>query len=204
METHLLDEAADLGSARDLELRLTLIPREDTVRGYFFTCALEQLRLHGQEEAVRRWVETSGMEPPTAFFKYPMSALLPLLYQTAWAMKDTTGSFEESLRQLGYWTAQVFLESAVGRAMVMLATKNPKRLADTLPTAYRTGWGHGEGAVTWSGASHCHPAIHGNVVPAPYFEGVFLRVFQAVRAPNLKVKGWQEGPANTRYDISWG
>ncbi|WP_309894409.1 hypothetical protein [Archangium sp.] len=68
MDISLLDDAADLGSSRDLE---------------FFTCALEQLRLHGQEAAVRRWVETNGREPPTAFFKYPMSALLPLLYQTA-------------------------------------------------------------------------------------------------------------------------
>jgi uncharacterized protein (TIGR02265 family) len=197
-------DAADLGSPGDLELRLKLIPRGDTVRGYFFTCALEQLRLHGRDEAHRHWLETSGMQPTTAFFNYPMSALLRLLYHTAWALKDSSGSFEESLRQLGQWTAKEFLESAVGRTMVLLAAKSPKLLAQNLPTAYRTGWGHGVGAVSWAGARKCHPAIHGNVVPSPYFEGVFLRVFQAVGAPNLKVRGWQEGPADTRYEISWG
>ncbi|HZH14191.1 MAG TPA: TIGR02265 family protein [Archangium sp.] len=43
----------------------------------------------------------------------------------------------------------------------------------------------------------------GNVVPYPYFEGVFLEVFQAAGAANLKVRGWQVGPADTRYTLSW-
>jgi uncharacterized protein (TIGR02265 family) len=196
-------DAEELGSPRELELRLKLIPPGDTARGYFFNCALEQLRLHGNDEAVRRWAEASGLEAPTAFFKYPMSALLRLLYQVAWAMRGSAGGFEESLRQLGQWTAREFLRSAVGRTMLLVAGRNLKLLADGLPTAYRTGWEHGGGTVTWTGVRHCLLSIHGNVVPYPYFEGVFLEVFLAAGAANLKVKGWQVGLADTRYTLSW-
>jgi uncharacterized protein (TIGR02265 family) len=196
-------DAADLGSPRELELRLTLIPPGDAVRGYFFNCALEQLRLHVNDEAVRRWVEANGLETPTSFFKYPMSALLRLLYQVGWAMQDSSGSFEESLRRLGQWTAKEFLRSSVGRTMLLLSGRNLRLLTEGLPTAYRTGWEHGTGSVMWTSARHCLLCIHGNVVPYPYFEGVFLEVFQAAGAANLKVKGWQVGLADTRYTLSW-
>ncbi|MFE8605011.1 TIGR02265 family protein [Archangium violaceum] len=197
-------DAVELGSPRELELRLTLIPLGDTVRGYFFNCALEQVRLQGDEEALRRCIEASGLESCTAFFKYPMSALLQLLYHVSWALKDSSGSFEASMRQLGQWTAKEFLVGSVGRTMLLLAGSNLKRLADSLPTAYRTGWEHGWGEVAWTGSRQCLVSIHGNVVPYPYFEGVFVEVFQAAGASNLKVKGWQVGTADTRYSLSWG
>ncbi|REG33391.1 uncharacterized protein (TIGR02265 family) [Archangium gephyra] len=196
-------DAAELASPRELELRLKLIPPGDTVRGYFFNCALEQVRLQGDEEALRRCVEASGLESPTAFFKYPMSALLRLLYHVAWALNDSRGGFEASLRLLGQWTAKEFLRGSVGRTMLLLAGRNLKRLADYLPTAYGTGWEHGWGEVMWTGSGQCLVSIHGNVVPYPYFEGVFLEVFQAAGATNLKVRGWQLGTAHTRYSLSW-
>ncbi|HYO68799.1 MAG TPA: TIGR02265 family protein [Archangium sp.] len=196
-------DAAQLDSPRELELRLTLIPLGDTVRGYFFNCALEQVRLQVGEEALRHCVEVSGLEPPTAFFKYPMSALLRVLYHVAWALTDSAGGFDASLRQIGQWTAREFLDGSVGRTMSLLAGRNLKRLADYLPTAYRTGWEHGWGEVSWTGSGQCLVSIHGNVVPYPYFEGVFLEIFQAAGATNLKVKGWQVSPANTRYSLSW-
>ncbi|MFY0526300.1 TIGR02265 family protein [Archangium gephyra] len=118
-------DAADLGSPRELEQRLTLIPPGDTVRGYFFNCALEQLRLHVNDEAVRRWVEASGLEAPTSFFKYPMSTLLRLLYHVGWAMQDSSGSFEESLRQLGRRTAKEFLRKLGGQDDVVAVRKAP-------------------------------------------------------------------------------
>lgn len=196
-------DAAELGSPRELEVRLTLIPLGDTVRGYFFNCALELLRLQGNEEALRRGIEACGLEAPTPFFKYPMSALLRLLYHVAWALKDSSGGFEEALRQLGRRTAKEFLAGSVGRTMLLLAGRNLKLLADSLPIAYRTGWEHGGGSVSWSGVRQCLVSISGNVVPYPYFEGVFLEVFHAAGATNLKVKGWQVGTADTRYELSW-
>ena len=196
-------DAVDLGSPRDLELRLTFVPLGDTARGYFFHCAVEPVRELGDPEALRRCQEASGLESPTRFFKYPIGALLRLLYQSAWALTDSCGSFEEALRQLGRRVATDFLDSPVGKTMLLLAGGNLKQLADTLPMAYRTGWGHGVGAVVWTAPSTCRVSIHGNVIPAPYFEGIFLEVFQAAGATHLKVKGRQVGLAATEYELSW-
>lgn len=192
-----------LGSPEDLELRLKLVPPRDTARGYFFTCALELVRLRGDDEALRRCLEASGKEDFTSFFNYPITSLLRLLYETAWAMEDSSGGFENALRELGHRTAREFLGNAVGKALLLVAGKSVKWLADTLPAAYRTGWQHGQGAVRWLGPTRCLASIHGNVVPFPYFEGVFQAVFQAAGAPGFQAHGRQRGPADTEYELSW-
>jgi uncharacterized protein (TIGR02265 family) len=197
-------DEAKLGSPEDLELRLTLVPPRDTARGYFFNCALELVRLRGDEEALRRCLEASGKEDFTAFFNYPLSTLLRLLYQAAWALEDSSGGFENALRELGHRTTQEFLGNSVGKALLLVAGKSMKWLVDTLPAAYRTGWHHGGGAVKWLGPTRCLVSIHGNVVPYPYFEAVFQAVFQAAGATGFQVRGWQRGPTDTEYELSWG
>jgi uncharacterized protein (TIGR02265 family) len=192
-----------LSSPQELERRLKRVPPGDTARGYFFQCTLEQVRSTGNPEALRRCLEVSGTETHTAFFKYPITALLRLLYHAAWALKGE-GSFEQSLRHLGQHVAQDFLTNAVGKTLLLVAGKNLKLLADALPAAYPTGWDHGKGAVKWVGPRHCVASIHGNAVPYPYFEGIFLTVFQAVGAPHLQVKGRQVAVTETEYEISWG
>ncbi|MCY1083299.1 TIGR02265 family protein [Archangium lansingense] len=182
---------------------MKLIPLGDTVRGYFFHCALEQVRLLGDEEALRRCREAGGLESPMRFFKYPISGFVRLLYEAARALTDSAGSFEEAMRQLGRHVATEFLGSPVGKTMLLLAGDNLQRLADSLPMVYRTGWGHGVGEVAWTGFSSCRTSIHGNVIPFPYFEGIFLEVFQAAGATHLKVAGRQVGPADTEYELSW-
>lgn len=194
--------SADLGSPRDLEKRLQRVPPGDTVRGYFFRSPLEQVRLTGNPEALQRCLEIRGKEVPTAFFKYPITALLQLLYHAAWALEAPRG-FEESLRYLGQRVAQDFLENAVGKAMLLAGGKNLKLLANNLPAAYRTGWDHGHGAVKWTRPQQCLVSIHDNVIPHPYFEGIFLQVFQAAGAKHLRVKGWQVELTHTEYELSW-
>lgn len=197
------DEAA-LGSPEDLERRLALVPPRDTARGYFFNCALELVRLRGNEEALRRCLEVSGQEDFTAFFNYPMSTLLRLLYQAAWALEAPSGGFENALRELGQRTCVEFLGNSVGKALLLVAGRSARWLVDTLPSAYRTGWHHGEGAVKWLGPTRCLVSIHGNVVPYPYFEAVFQVVFQAAGTSGFQVRGRQRGPADTEYEMSWG
>ncbi|WP_395832569.1 TIGR02265 family protein [Archangium violaceum] len=196
--------AADLGSSRDLEERLVLTPPGDTARGYFFSCALEQVRLHGDEKALKRCLEVSGQDAFTAFFSYPISSLLRLLFCSAWSLKAPTEGFEDSLRHLGRHVARHFRTNSVGRAMLVLAARSPKRLADSLTATYPTGWGHGKGSVKWAGPQQCIAYIHGNVIPYPYFEGIFLELFEAAGATDLKVKGRQVRLADTEYEISWG
>jgi uncharacterized protein (TIGR02265 family) len=58
--------------------------------------------------------------------------------------------------------------------------------------------------VVWLSPTRCLVSIHGNVIPYPYFEGVFLEVFQAAGAPHFAVRGRRLGPADTEYELSWG
>lgn len=196
-------DEAKLGSPEDLALRLTLVPPRDTARGYFFNCALEQVRLRGDAEALGRCQEASGEKDFTAFFNYPISALVRLLYEAAWALEDSSGGFENALRELGQRVAREFLGNSVGKALLLVAGKSLRWLTDSLPTAYRTGWHHGEGAVRWLGPTRCLVSIHGNVVPYPYFEGIFQEVFQAAGATGFQARGRQRGPADTEYELSW-
>lgn len=191
-----------LGSPRDLERRLRLVPPEDAVRGYFFESTLEQVQRTGDAQAVRRCLEVSGVAAPAAFFKYPLSCLLPMLYHAAWALRGT-GSFEASLHGLGRQVCQRFLENPVGRSLLMMSMKSPKLLAASLPVGYRTGWDHGRVTLRWAGPNHCIASIHGGLVPFPYIEGILQHLFEATGAVHERVTGRQLEISETEYVLRW-
>lgn len=198
-----MQNAGGLGSPEDLNARLALIPPDDVVRGYFFNCILERIQRRGDTALLRRCLDTTGHDKFIAYFNYPMSAMLRLLYIAAEALKEEAGSFEKALEELGRGAAQDFMRHSVGKTLMLMAGRSPKRLADTMSAAYGTGWQHGRGTVSWPGPSQCTAYIHGNVVPAPYFEGIFREIFGATEAMGLKVEGRQVGLSETEYDISW-
>jgi uncharacterized protein (TIGR02265 family) len=194
----------DLGSPWELEQRLAMLTPADTARGYFFNCILEQLQREAGEAALKLCQEASGQARPVAFFNYPISSLLRLLYGAAGALSGKHGSFEGALRHMGRHAGQEFLNNAVGKTLLLLVSKDPRQLAENLPSAYKTGWQHGTGLVKLKGPGQCTALIQGNVVPYPYFEGVFQTVFKALGPQQVWVKGCQVGPADTEYEISWG
>ncbi len=192
-----------LGSPEELEWRLTLVNPADTARGYFFNCALNQVRLHADAEALKRCTELLGEEKITPFFNYPITTLLRLLYNATWSLSEKHEGFEKTLQHLGRQVAQDFLSNAVGKTLLLLTGKAPTQLVNSLPSAYRTGWHHGQGAVKWTSPRQCIASIHGNVIPYPYFEGVFQQVFGAMGVVNMQVKGRQVEPVTSEYAFSW-
>jgi uncharacterized protein (TIGR02265 family) len=195
---------ADLGSPRDLEQRLALLTPQDTARGYFFKCTLELIQREAGEEALKRCQEKGELDKPVAFFNYPIHALVRLLFEAAEILSARYGGFEGALRHMGRQVANEFLGNTVGKTLLLLSSKDPKQLADSLPSAYKTGWQHGRGEVRWTGPGQCIVLILGNVVPYPYFEGVFQTVFKALGPEHVKVKGRQVGLADSEYELSWG
>lgn len=182
---------------------MALARPEDTACGYFFNCALDEVRRQGDEALLKRCIEVLGQEKFAAFFNYPITSLLRLLYTASWGMSEKHGGFEKALRHLGRDVAQHFLRNTVGRTMLLLAAKNPKRLAEGLPSAYRTGWQHGRSTVQWTQPGQYLAFIHGNVIPYPYFEGVLSEVFMATGADNVRVTGRQIGPVDSEFSLSW-
>ncbi|WP_257457211.1 DUF2378 family protein [Archangium lipolyticum] len=200
----LVQSLARLDSPQELERRLAVVRPGDTACGYFFNCALDEIRRQGDAALLRRSIDVAGQEKFAAFFNYPITSLLQLVYTAAWGLSEKHGGFEGAMWHLGSHVAQEFLRNTVGRTMLLLAGKNPKRLAEGLPSAYRTGWQHGASTVQSSGPGRYTAFIHGNVIPHPYFEGVLSEVLIATGVANVKVTGRQIGPADSEFSLSWG
>jgi uncharacterized protein (TIGR02265 family) len=193
----------ELGSQQELEQRLALAGPEDTLRGFFFNSALEVVRELGDEVALQRCREAAGGTRFMAFFSYPVSSLNRLFYAAAWALSARHGGFGEALRYLGHRVVPAFLESAAGRALRMLVGKEPKRLFNSLPSAYRTSLMHGTCSVRWTGPNSGTLLFRGNTLPMEFFEGALQGLFEAMRGPGVKVVGRRVSLCDSEFDISW-
>ena len=193
----------ETGAQAELEQRLALARAEDTLRGFFFTAALKVVRNECDETVLRRCLEASGEGRFMAFFSYPVSPLLRLLYAAAWALSEKHGGVDAALRYLGRQVVPDYLESSAGRLLTMLPAGAPKLLLSNLPPTYRTAVMHGECSVTWTGANRCVLRIQRNALPMPYFEGALQGLFESLRFKHVKVVGRQVGPQESEFSLSW-
>ena len=191
------------GSPEELEERLALCGAGHTVRGFFFTAALEAVRALGDPAALARCVEGAGGDRFLTFFSYPVSTLNRLLYAAAWALSETSGGFDAAMRQLGQQVAPDYLESGAGRVLVMLAGGEPKRMLNGFPAAFRTAIRHGECSVQWDGPSRAVVVIQGTTVPTGYFEGAVRGVFATTRVAEVSTVSRPLGLNGTEVEVSW-
>lgn len=191
------------GSPEELAERLALCGPEHTVRGFFFTAALEAVRALGDPAALARCVEVAGGDRFLTFFSYPVATLNRLLYAAAWALSGRWGSFDEAMRQLGEQVAPDYLESGAGRVLVMLAGGEPKRMLNGFPAAFRTAIRHGDCSVQWAGPQRAVVVIQGTTVPPVYFEGAVRGVFATTRVAQVTTVGRPRGFTGTEVEVSW-
>ncbi|HYO66695.1 MAG TPA: TIGR02265 family protein, partial [Archangium sp.] len=155
---------------QQLEQRLAVVGPKDTTRGFLFGSALELMRTEGSAESLKRCVEAAGSGNFTAFFSYPVSTFLKLTYAAAQELSDKHGGFDAAMQHLGFRVAPRFLESTTGRMLLSLVGKEPRRLIESMPSAYKTAWDHGACSLTWTGAKSGR-IDYVNAIPAPYFAG---------------------------------
>ena len=189
-------------SPESLTRRLARVPPEDQARGYFFQATLEQVRLRGSDGAVRRCLEASGVEAPVAFFKYPLTSLLRMLYQATWELMGDS-SFESTLYGLGRHVCAHFLSNPVGKSFLVVAGRNPRQLVEALPAGYRTAWDHGWVSLEWDGPRHCRSFLHAGLIPPPYIEGVLQHVFEAAGVVRPRVRSRSLSLSETAFDLTW-
>ena len=195
--------AMERGSREELAERLALCGPEHTVRGFFFTGALEAVRALGGAGALARCVEAAGDEPFLTFFHYPVAALNRLLYVAAWSLSETCGGFDAAMRHLGERVAPEYLGSGAGRVLVMLAGGEPKRMLDGLPAAFRTSIRHGDCTVRWVGPQRAVIVIQGTTVPPVYFEGSVRGVFITTRLARVTTVERSRGLTDSEIEVSW-
>lgn len=189
---------------KDLVHRLQPAQPEDTVRGLFSNGILDAVRSLAGDEAARRCLEASGQPKFVDFFNYPIRAHLYLVFTGARFLAPRYGSVEEALRQLGRRSTSDFLNSAAGKTMKLLARGDPKRLLDTLPSAYRVSLTFGTQTIEWKGPTSGRYLLERDFIPVPCHEGVLTALIETTRVSNIQVHGRRQGLLDSEYDFSWG
>ncbi|PTL83284.1 TIGR02265 family protein [Vitiosangium sp. GDMCC 1.1324] len=186
---------------RELEQRLAVVGPKDTTRGFLFSAALELVRSQADAEGLKRCVEAAGNSNFTAFFSYPVTTLLKLSYAASRELSGKYGGFDGAMQQLGFRAAPRFLESTTGKMLLSLVGKEPKRLIDSMPTAYKTAWDHGSCSLTWNGPKSGRLA-YTNVIPVQYFAGSVLQILSAAQLKGQAI-GKQLSLTESTVDFSW-
>jgi uncharacterized protein (TIGR02265 family) len=164
---------------------------------------LDLVKTQMGEAAAKRCLEAAGTAKFTAFFSYPVSTFLKLSYAAAHELAPKHGGFEAAMQLLGARVAPSFLESTTGKMLMSLVGKEPKRLMDSMPTAYKTSWDHGTCTLAWTGPKSGRFTYSGNAVPAPYFAGSVQQILAAAQLKGAKVSPRQVSVTESQVDFSW-
>jgi len=196
-------DAMEKGSPQELEQRLALSRPEDTLRGFFFTGALDVVRGLDDDMALRRCIEAAGGSRFMAFFSYPVGALNRLLYTAAWALSERHGGFEPAMQRLGHRVAPEYLESGAGRVLMMLAGGEPRRMLNGFPSAWRTSVRHGECSVRWTGPNRGVVVVKASTLPSDYLVGAVQGLFETTQVADVNATGRQVSLSETEVHVSW-
>jgi uncharacterized protein (TIGR02265 family) len=190
------------GTQQQLEQRLALVGPKDTTRGFLFGSAMELVRTEGNAEALKRCVDAAGSGNFTAFFSYPVSTFLKLTYAAARELSAKHGGFDGAMQHLGMRVAPRFLESTTGKMLLSLVGKEPKRLIDSMPSAYKTAWDHGTCSLTWTGPKSGR-VDYVNAVPGAYFAGSLMQILNAAQLKGPRATVRQNTLTEFSVEFSW-
>ncbi|WP_375768648.1 DUF2378 family protein [Archangium gephyra] len=186
----------------ELEQRLGAVGAKDTTRGFLFGAALDLVRTEVGPDALKRCVEAAGSGNFTAFFSYPVSTFLKLTYAAARELSPKHGGFDGAMQHLGLRVAPRFLESTTGKMLLSLVGKEPKRLIDSMPSAYKTAWDHGTCSLTWSGPKSGR-IDYVNAVPGAYFAGSLMQILNAAQLKGSRATVRQKSLTEFSVEFSW-
>ncbi|HEY0094590.1 MAG TPA: TIGR02265 family protein [Archangium sp.] len=187
---------------QELEKRLATVGAKDTTRGFLFGSALDLVRTELGPDALKRCVEAAGSGNFTAFFSYPVTTFLKLTYAAAHELSDKHGGFDAAMQHLGMRVAPRFLESTTGKMLLSLVGKEPRRLIDSMPSAYKTAWDHGNCSLTWTG-SKSGRIDYVNAIPGAYFAGSVMQILNAAQLKGSRASVRQTSLTEFSVDFSW-
>ncbi|ATB29332.1 TIGR02265 family protein [Melittangium boletus] len=201
MGTSMGQEARAFDPSQELQRRQALVGPRDTTRGFLFLTALDAVKHQLGRHAHQRCLEAVGIPSFTAFFTYPVSAFLRLSYTAAQELSGDQGGFSSAMQYLGFRAAPRFLESTTGKMLMSLVGKDPRRLIDSMPTAYKTAWDHGGCALKWIGPKHGR-LTYTNALPAPYFAGSVQQILSSAKLQG-QVLSRQVSLTDCTVEFSW-
>jgi len=173
-----------------LNARVNIAKPTDVVLGMFLESALTCIagtEGHGVAEARRRQV--LGNQKIVGFFKYPTKDLLKLVQLTLIA-NGHTQSIEGELERFGRAAVRVFLDSPVGKTMLMLGSIDVQRLLGAAPAAYKAVSSYGEQRYTRTGERSGVMTFRGDLLGPGWQLGILKQGLEQVCkvTPRIDVK----------------
>lgn len=195
---------AGLADPAELRRRLALCTDQDTTRGMFFNGALATLRSAGTPDALTACIQAAEQGPKFVdLFNYPVAAFLKLAWKATEYIGPVFGSPEAVFRRMGQEAVDDFLGSGMGRTLLTLAGKNPRRLVMSVPSAYKVTVSYGERSVTWRSESSATIHFRRDLMHPAYHEGVLLTAVAAFGGEAVRVSSNVVGPLDTDFEVSW-
>lgn len=193
-----------VGDPAELRRRLALCTDQDTTRGMFFNGALAALRSISSADAVEACMRASEIDGKIVdLFNYPVAAFLKMAWKATEFIGPTLGSPEAVFRRMGGQAVEDFLASGMGRTLLTLAGKNPRRLVMSVPNAYKVTVSYGERSVTWLSESSAVIHFRRDLMHPAYHEGVLATAIAAFGGEAVRVSSRVVGPLDTDFDVSW-
>ncbi|HZH75897.1 MAG TPA: DUF2378 family protein, partial [Archangium sp.] len=196
-------EESGLGSEQELLRRLSLATPADTVRGFAINNMLGVVREELGAEAMARCLEHCEEKEFTAFFNYPISHHLRVMYAAAWMLSERHDGFDNAIRRLSRGFTPGFLSSTVGRAFMVLSQQGARPLFNNIPMAHRAVASFGEIHVTWTGMRSGLLTSKRDFLLYMNHESALLGLMQVLRLSSPRVRGWQTGPLENEVEFSW-
>ncbi len=188
---------------RDLEQRLAQATPDKMCRGMFLKGILQVVRSLGDEAALQRCITAGGEARLTDFFNYPAASQVRMVFAAADVLGARNGGIEEGLRLLGRQATSDFLNSLAGKTMLALTGKNPTKMLNSLPTAFRASNNYGQHSVEWTGPSSGRFVLKGDLMPEPYNSGIVEAVLMIADLRQPRVVGRQVALLDCECVFSW-
>jgi uncharacterized protein (TIGR02265 family) len=186
----------------DLEKRIAAATPADTSRGLNFNTLFRLVRERLGEDAAKS-CDPAGKGSRIDFFSYPVADYLTALAAVIEPLGAKLGGGDGVLDELGRRTGGGFLGSALGKTILAIAGKDPRRLVASGPAAYRGAVSYGERSVEWLGEKHARMTFQRDFMPAPFHRGVVLGVLGTTDAKNAVVTAKAHGLLDSTYDVRW-
>ena len=187
----------------ELAARAALATPQDAARGMFFAGVLRVVRAELGDAAAERCRQASGEKRFIELFNYPVTSFIPLARVACQLLAEKHGGEAAALRHIGRQASTDFFASATGRTLVTLAGRDPRRLMNTVPTAYRTALSYGERRVVWDGPSACRLEVRRDFMPPAYHEGVLTATLEAFDVTQVEVTSTALDLLDADYALRW-
>lgn len=174
----------------------------DTSRGLNFNTVFDLVKDMAGEDAVKK-LDPNGKGKRIDFFAYPITEYLPITWDAADRLELKLGSTDGFFRELGRRTVSGFLGSLLGRTVLAMSGRDPRRVLASGPAGYRSAVSYGERKVEFLGERSARMSFERDFMPAAFHIAVIETALKATDLRTVRVTGRDLAFMCSEYQIAW-